>query len=59
MSKGKHWVTQPDQEIEIQLGKTGFAALPPLTVIQALHKTVEKFGNEKAMALKRPVNVSL
>lgn len=55
-NRGTRWVTEPDQELEIVLGKTGFAAKPPQTVMQALKETVRKFGNEKAMALKRPVN---
>lgn len=57
-NKGTHWVTEPHQEINIVLGDKGYAAAPPVTVMQALAETVRKFGNEKALALKRPVNVS-
>jgi hypothetical protein len=52
-----HWATRPDQEVEITIGKSGVAGRPALTVIECLHKTVEKFGNEKAMCLKRAVDV--
>eukprot|EP01040_Poterioochromonas_malhamensis_P007352 gene7352-7933_t len=55
-NKGTHWVTEPHQEINIVVGDKGYAAAPPVTVMQALAETVRKFGNEKALALKRPVN---
>lgn len=57
MSRGQHWVTEPDQEIEIKLGSSGFSALPPQTVISAFIKTVELHGDEKALAAKEMVNV--
>lgn len=57
-TRGKHWVTEPDQEIEIVVGDKGYAAEPPVTLLQVFANTVKKFGNEKALALKRPVNVS-
>jgi len=59
MSTGKHWVTEPHQEISIVRDEKGFGSIPPITVIQSLAETVRKYGNENAMALKRPVNVIL
>lgn len=57
MSRGKYWVTEPDQILEPKIAKNGFAATPPKTVIQVLLDTVNKHGGEKAMAQKRVVNV--
>jgi hypothetical protein len=54
---GVHWVTEPNAYLEPKIGKTGFAALPPKTVIQAFQDTVRKHGNQKAMAAKLKVNV--
>lgn len=54
--KGAHWTTEPDQEISIDIGSNGYAALPPTTVIQVLKDTVAKNPNGNALALKRPVN---
>lgn len=51
-TKGTHWVTEPDQEINIAIGSEGFASKQPRTVIEAFNNTVAKFGNEKAMAAK-------
>jgi hypothetical protein len=56
---GVHWVTEPNAYLEPKIGKTGFAALPPKTVIQAFQDTVRKHGNQKAMAAHVKVNVSV
>jgi hypothetical protein len=58
MSRGKYWVTEPDQEATLNMNVPGYGAKPARTVHQVLLETVNKFGNEKAMALKRPVKVS-
>lgn len=54
---GVHWITEPDQYLEPKLSKSGFGARTPVTVIDMFKKAVERGGNDKAMALKRPVNV--
>lgn len=59
MSRGKHWVTEPDQEIEIKVDEKGYGSMKPITVIQALKNTVEKHGNCKAMASQTKVDVSI
>jgi hypothetical protein len=56
-TRGTCWVTEPHQEIDIQLGE-GFAAIRPRTVAEVLTETVGKHGQRQAMCLKRPVNVS-
>lgn len=55
---GVHWVTEPNAYLEPKIGKTGYAAQPPKTVIQTFQDTVRKHGNENAMAAKLKVNVS-
>eukprot|EP00428_Durinskia_dybowskii_P074389 CAMPEP_0170405002 /NCGR_PEP_ID=MMETSP0117_2-20130122/26943_1 /TAXON_ID=400756 /ORGANISM="Durinskia baltica, Strain CSIRO CS-38" /LENGTH=656 /DNA_ID=CAMNT_0010662077 /DNA_START=51 /DNA_END=2018 /DNA_ORIENTATION=+ len=59
MSRGKHWVTEPDQEIEIKVDEKGYGSMKPITVIQALKNTVEKHGNCKAMASQTKVDGEL
>ncbi|RYG61064.1 hypothetical protein EON64_18860 [archaeon] len=59
MASGNFWVTEPDQKVPIRLGTSGRAANPPVTSIQVLKNTVTKHGNEKALGLKRAVNVSV
>ena len=54
---GIHWVTEPNAYLEPKIGKTGYAAQPPKTVIQTFQDTVRKHGNENAMAAKLKVNV--
>ncbi len=56
---GKRWATQPHEEVDIVVAKTGYASKTPKTVVECLMKTVEKHGNEKALCLRRPVNVSV
>jgi hypothetical protein len=58
MSRGKYWVTEPDQEATINMNVPGYGVKPAKTVISVFHETVNKYGNEKAMALKRPIKVS-
>jgi hypothetical protein len=55
---GKRYATLPHEEVDIVVAKSGFASKTPKTVIECLMKTVEKHGNEKALCLRRPVNVS-
>ena len=47
---GVHWVTEPNGYLEPKIGKTGFAAKTPKTVIQAFQDTVRKHGSQNAMA---------
>lgn len=56
---GKYWVTRPDQEIDVtqHLKPTGYASKKPMTIINALQKTVEFNGKRNAMATKLVVNV--
>lgn len=57
-TRGKFWVTEPDQEVDIQLAPVGFGSIQPKTVTEVLTETVRKHGSQKALCLKRPVNVS-
>jgi hypothetical protein len=54
---GKFWTTEPNGYLEPRLSDYGTSSLTPKTVIQIFQETVQKHGNEKAMAIKRPVNV--
>jgi hypothetical protein len=56
---GIHWITEPDQYLEPKVAISGFGSRKPITIIQAFNRAVEIFKNEKALALKRPVNVSI
>ena len=58
MSRGKYWVTEPDQEIEPKIAASGFASRKAVTVIEALKTTVQKHGSCNAMASQTKVNVS-
>jgi hypothetical protein len=58
MPTSKHWVINPSDELPPIVDEKGFGSRPPLTVVQMLKQTVNKFGSEKAYAIKRPVNVS-
>lgn len=53
MSRGKYWVTEPDQVIEPKIAASGFGSIAPKTVIQVMQTTVEKHGNADAMAYKK------
>lgn len=57
MSRGKYWVTEPNQFLEPKLSKSGYGARPPKTVVEVFQNTVAKFGGENAMAQKRIINV--
>jgi hypothetical protein len=50
---------EPTDRIDIQLGSSGAAALPPKTVIDVFRTTVEKHGDNAALCYKRPVNVNI
>jgi hypothetical protein len=56
---GVHWVTEPNAYLEPKIGKSGYAAMPPKTVIQVFQDTVRKHGGENAMAVKVKVNVRI
>lgn len=55
---GKFWVTEPHQIAPDRTSDNGRAANPAFTLLDRLKTTVQKHGNEKAMGLKRAVNVS-
>ena len=57
-TSGKCWVTEPDAYIEPVIGQTGFAAVPPTTVIDVFQSCVAKHGDKKALFLRRTINVS-
>ncbi|KAJ1402580.1 hypothetical protein B484DRAFT_424427, partial [Ochromonadaceae sp. CCMP2298] len=61
MSTGKHWVTEPDQEINVIVGTRpgDYAAAAPTTIIEALLKTVELHGSKKAMGVQEMVDGKL
>lgn len=50
---GTVWTTEPDAELPVNVGASGFAARAPETLLQVLNKTVEKHGGKVAMAVKR------
>lgn len=52
------WVTEPNAVLVPKLDKDGFGAVPPKTVVQTFINTVTNHGAERAMCLKRPVDVS-
>lgn len=52
----KYWVTDPSGYLEPRVEKSengADAGRTPLTVVEVLRNTKEKFGNCNAMALKR------
>lgn len=55
-TRSRHWVTEPNQEIEISMGQ-GFGGIQAKTVAEVLTNTVSKHGDSRALCLKRPVNV--
>ena len=59
MSRGKCWVTEPDQELEPKIGQSGFASVPAVTIVDALRLTVAKHGNCNALASQTKVDVSV
>ena len=48
-----HYVTEPNGYREPVIGKTGYAARPPMTVPQQFQATAAKFPDRPAMAVKR------
>jgi long-chain-fatty-acid--CoA ligase ACSBG len=54
-TRSRHWVTEPNQEIEISMGQ-GFGGIQAKTVAEVLTNTVSKHGDSRALCLKRPVN---
>jgi hypothetical protein len=55
---GVHWTTEPTGYLEPKVGKSGFAAVEPKTVIDVFQATVAKHGSRKALLLKRGSEVS-
>lgn len=52
----QHWVSEPNGYLEPKVENSGYGSVKPRTVIEVFQDTVAKHGDEKAMALKRPVN---
>jgi hypothetical protein len=59
MSKGKFWVTEPDQEIVPRIDEKGYGARPPVTIVEAFRSTVAKHGDCNALASQTKVDVSV
>lgn len=51
--KGVLWTTDPRAERPVAVGKDGLTAAVPITVPQFFQKTLDRFGDKKAMAVKR------
>lgn len=50
--------TEPDKCVQIRLGESGAAAVPPLTIVETFLNTVQKHGQRAALAQKKKINVS-
>lgn len=50
--KGVHWVTEADAELPLKIGQEGVAALPPITVMQAFDRVLEKYADRAALLSK-------
>ncbi|KAI6654317.1 Long-chain-fatty-acid--CoA ligase [Oopsacas minuta] len=48
-----NWVTNPSDEVVIQVGKDGVAALPPRTIPDVFKEKCDQFGAAKALNVKR------
>ena len=57
MSRGKHWITEPDQELMPTIGEKGYASKKPVTIVEAFRTTVAKHGNCNALASQTKVDV--
>ena len=61
-TSGKHWVTEPTETIEIDLSHLpdgDYGKKKPITIIEALKNTVEKFGDRPALEIKKSSEVDL
>ncbi|KAI6654315.1 Long-chain-fatty-acid--CoA ligase [Oopsacas minuta] len=47
------WVTEPNAEITIRVGKEGISAIPPRTIPDLIKGSFSKFGSNKAWNVKR------
>jgi len=59
MSRGKHWITEPDQELVPTIGEKGYASKKPVTIVEAFRATVAKHGNCHALASQTKVDVRI
>lgn len=57
MSRGKYWITEPDQELVPTIGEKGYASKKPVTIVEAFRTTVAKHGNCNALASQTKVDV--
>jgi len=48
--------TEPDKCVQIRLGESGAAAVPPLTIVETFLNTVQKHGQRAALAQKKKIN---
>jgi long-chain-fatty-acid--CoA ligase ACSBG len=54
--KGKLWITDPRDDLEIRMGKEGVSAIAPKTVMEVFKTTVDKVGRKPALRIKRNNN---
>ncbi|KAI6650568.1 Long-chain-fatty-acid--CoA ligase ACSBG2 [Oopsacas minuta] len=47
------WVSEPDVEVQVQMGQSGRAAHPPTTISKLFKETCNKFASQNALNVKR------
>ncbi|XP_069061705.1 long-chain-fatty-acid--CoA ligase ACSBG2-like [Pleurodeles waltl] len=47
------WTTARDGAVKLRMEETGPASEPPVTTVQMFQETVQRYGNQPAMAVKR------
>jgi long-chain-fatty-acid--CoA ligase ACSBG len=52
---GKYWTTEPEVELPIRIGESGYAAAPAKTFIDVLKESVKKHGDRNALGQKKKV----
>ena len=52
MAEGKQWSCEISRTLDLQIGKEGFTAVPPVTVGQLFRATKERFPSNEALAYK-------
>ena len=58
IGRQQHWVAEPDEYLEPKIGKVGFSARAPKTVIQVFQDTLRKHKHRHALAVKLPYHVN-
>ena len=51
-----HWATQPSANLEPKIGESGFASVPPKTIVEEFQAIVKKHGTRNALAAKVKIN---